>query len=155
MRSETARRRTAIFAQSPELWAAVRRYAPPAARVANNPLYLQDLDALAGEYILGAPCRSQFVFCRARNGARLRAAAGGTARGDQCAIHPRVRRARHDPGDVGELAKQYGCDVVVVVPQDGAWSNDPFAASPDYRLAESRDGQWRIYVKVPAATVAH
>ena len=32
-----------VFAQAPELWTAVRRYAPPAARVANNPLYLQDL----------------------------------------------------------------------------------------------------------------
>ena len=32
-----------IFAQTPELWAAVRRHAAPAARVANNPLFLQDL----------------------------------------------------------------------------------------------------------------
>ena len=32
-----------IFARAPELWAAVRRYAPPDARVANNPLFLQDL----------------------------------------------------------------------------------------------------------------
>ena len=35
------------------------------------------------------------------------------------------------------MATKYGCDVVVVVPQDGAWANDPFAASPDYRLAET------------------
>src|SRR5580692_10321485 len=33
----------AVFAQTPELWAAVRRYASPTARVANNPLFLQDL----------------------------------------------------------------------------------------------------------------
>src|ERR1700733_14711558 len=31
----------AVFAQSPELWAAVRSHAAPAARVANNPLFLQ------------------------------------------------------------------------------------------------------------------
>ena len=34
---------------------------------------------------------------------------------------------------------------VIVVPQDGAWDNDPFAASADYRLAEFRAGRWRIY----------
>ena len=32
-----------VFAQAPELWAAVRRHAPAGARVANNPLFLQDL----------------------------------------------------------------------------------------------------------------
>ena len=52
--------------------------------------------------------------------------------------------------DIGDMAKKYACDVVVVVPQDGAWNNDPFAASPDYRLAENRDGRWRIYVAVKA-----
>ena len=49
--------------------------------------------------------------------------------------------------DVSDMAKTYGCDVVVVVPQDKAWSNDPFASSPNYRLAENRDGRWRIYVR--------
>jgi hypothetical protein len=38
----------------------------------------------------------------------------------------------------------------VVVPQDGAWTADPFAVSSDYRLAENRDGQWRIYVRSPS-----
>jgi hypothetical protein len=32
-----------IFADTPELWAAVRHYAAPTARVANNPLFLRDL----------------------------------------------------------------------------------------------------------------
>ena len=63
--------------------------------------------------------------------------------------------AKAQPGDVDEFAKTFGCDVVVVVPQDGAWKNDPFAASPDYRLAESRDGQWRIYLKALAASAGH
>ncbi|MGA7790198.1 MAG: hypothetical protein WCA56_18770, partial [Xanthobacteraceae bacterium] len=49
--------------------------------------------------------------------------------------------------DVDDMAKKFSCDVVVVVPQDGAWTNDPFAASPDYHLADSRDGRWRIYVR--------
>ncbi len=51
--------------------------------------------------------------------------------------------------DIDDLARKYGCEVVVVVPQDGAWNKDPFAASADFRLAESREGRWRIYVKSP------
>jgi len=61
----------------------------------------------------------------------------------------RVFAAQGTPEDVREMAKTYRCDVVIVVPQDKAWNNDPFASSPDYRLAESRDGRWRIYVKAP------
>jgi hypothetical protein len=59
------------------------------------------------------------------------------------------------PGDVSDMAKQYACDIVIIVPQDGAWTNDPFASSPDYRLAESRDGRWRIYARVPPGTARH
>jgi hypothetical protein len=62
----------------------------------------------------------------------------------------RVFAGQAAPADVGELATKYGCHVVVVVPQDGAWTNDPFAASAAYRLAESREGRWRIYVKSPS-----
>jgi len=46
------------------------------------------------------------------------------------------------------MAQQYGCEIVVVVPQDNAWDNDRFGASPAYRLAENRDDRWRIYVRV-------
>ena len=59
----------------------------------------------------------------------------------------RVFAGQGTPDDVDVMAKKFACDVVAVVPQDGAWSNDPFAASADYRLAEARDGQWRIYVR--------
>ena len=50
--------------------------------------------------------------------------------------------------DVKALATTYGCETVVVAPQDGAWNNDPFAASPDYRAVEVREGRWRIYERV-------
>ncbi|MGH6979866.1 MAG: hypothetical protein ACREFC_01540, partial [Stellaceae bacterium] len=49
--------------------------------------------------------------------------------------------------DLYDMATKYGCDVVVVVPTDKIWTDDPFASSPDYRLAEAREGHWRIYVK--------
>ena len=57
----------------------------------------------------------------------------------------RVFDGKGTPSDVQDLATKYGCDVVVLVPQDKAWDLDPFAAGPDYHLAEARDGRWRIY----------
>jgi hypothetical protein len=136
----------AVFAQTPELWTAVRRHAPPGARVANNPLFLQDLTPW--------PANISWALLADRSSCF----AGRELAIPFAALPPERRDAINDQfirlfagearsGDVGELGTTYGCDVVVVVPQDGAWANDPFAASADYRLAESRDGRWRIYVR--------
>jgi hypothetical protein len=138
-----------IFAQSPDLWAAVRRYAAPGARVANDPLYLQDLTPwpVNISWALLADRSSCFA------GLEMALAFAPLPAERREAVNARFIRVfagQGMPADVGDLAKQFGCDVVVVAPQDGAWSKDPFAASPDYRLAEFRDGQWRIYVKAPA-----
>jgi hypothetical protein len=46
--------------------------------------------------------------------------------------------------DVHDVAQNISCDVVLA--EDKAWTNDPFASSSDYRLADSRDNEWRIYV---------
>jgi hypothetical protein len=48
------------------------------------------------------------------------------------------------PDDLRELATQYGCRLAVVTAPDGAWTRDPFAAHPFYRLVEA-DAAWRIY----------
>ena len=136
----------ALFAQTPELWAAVRRHAPTGARVANNPLFLQDL----------TPWPSNMSWALLAD--RSSCFAGRELAIPFVPISPARREAINDqfirvfagaarPTDVGDLAGKYGCDVVVVVPQDGAWTNDPFASSADYRLAESRDDRWRIYVR--------
>jgi hypothetical protein len=142
-----------VFAQSPELWAAVRRVAPPAARVANNPLYLQDLTAW--------PVNPSWALLGDRSscfaGRELALALASLPAERREAINAqfiRIFDGKAEPGDAGELAHQFGCDVAVVVPQDGAWSNDPFAASADYRLTESRANRWRIYLKLPAAPAA-
>jgi len=137
----------AVFAQTPELWNAVRRYARAGARVANNPLFLQDLTPW--------PANMSWALLADRSSCF----AGRELAIPFAALSPERREAINDqfvrvfagkarPGDVGELAATYDCDVVVVVPQDGAWANDPFAASTDFRLAESRDGRWRIYMRV-------
>jgi hypothetical protein len=140
----------AVFAQTPELWSAVRRHAPAGARIANDPLFLQDLTPW--------PANMSWALLADRSSCF----AGRELAVPFAALSPERREAINDqfirvfagraiPGDVGELAAKYDCDVVVVVPQDGAWANDPFAGSADYRLAETRDDRWRIYVRADRA----
>ena len=135
-----------VFAQTPELWAAVRRHARAGARVANNPLFLQDLTPWPAN--LSWALLADRSSCFAGRELAIPFVALPPERRD--AINDQFIRlfaGKAQPDDVGELATKYGCDVVVVTPQDGAWTNDPYAASNDYRLAESRDDRWRIYVR--------
>jgi hypothetical protein len=137
------------FAQAPELWAAVRRYATPSARVANNPLYLQDLTPWPANMSWALLANRSSCFA----GRELALAFAPLPPERREAINAqfiRVFAGQGTAGDVDDMAKKFACGVVVVVPQDGAWTNDPFAASADYRLAENRDGRWRIYVRAAA-----
>ena len=136
-----------VFAQTPELWEAVRRYAPPTARVANNPLFLQDLTPWPANMSWALLANRSSCFA----GRELALAFAPLPAARREAINGqfiRVFNGEGTPEDVSEMAQEYGCDVVVVVSQDRAWNNDPFASSPDYRLAQSRQGRWRIYVRV-------
>ena len=136
------------FAQTPELWRAVRRYAGPGDRIANNPLFLQDLTPWPVN--LSWALLADRSSCFAGRELALAFAPLPAARRESISKQfIRVFAGEGAPEDVHEMAKTYRCDVVVVVPQDKAWNNDPFASSPDYRLAESREGRWRIYVKAP------
>ena len=47
--------------------------------------------------------------------------------------------------DVRDLAQTYHCRLIVLTPSDGAWSNDPFAASPLFHLVEMKPERWKIY----------
>jgi len=136
------------FAQAADLWAAVRRYASPSARVANNPLYLQDLTPWPANMSWALLADRSSCFA-GRELALAFAALPWQRREAINAQFVRVFAGQGTPADVDELAKKFSCEVVVIVPQDGAWSDDPFAASRDYRLAEFRDGRWRIYVRAP------
>jgi hypothetical protein len=135
-----------VFAQSPELWAAVRRYAAANARVANNPLFLQNLTPWPVNISWALIANRSSCFA----GRELALAFAPLPADRREAINAQFIRlfaGQGTPQDTAELAREYGCDVVVVVPQDGAWNNDPFAASPDYHLAETRENRWRIYVR--------
>jgi hypothetical protein len=136
-----------IFARSPELWAAVRRHAAPGARVANNPRFVSELTPwpVNISWALLADRSSCFA------GRELAVALAPLSPQRRAAIDAqfiRVFDGEGTPDDVREMATKYGCDVVVILPQDTAWDkNDPFAASPDYRLAEAREDRWRIYAR--------
>jgi hypothetical protein len=135
-----------IFAQTPELWAAVRRYATPVARVANNPEFLKDL--LPWPINISWALLADRSSCFAGRDFAIAFAPLPPERREAIAAQfIRVFAGEAAPEDVNDMATKYGCDVAVVVPQDRAWDKDPFAASPDYRLAEARDGRWRIYVR--------
>jgi hypothetical protein len=135
-----------VFAAAPALWAAVRRYAGPTARVANNPLYLQDLTPWPANMSWALLADRSSCFA-GREMALAFAPLPADRREAINAQFVRVFAGQGSSTDVDDMAGKYGCDVVVVVPQDKAWDHDPFAASSAYRLAESRAGQWRIYVR--------
>jgi hypothetical protein len=135
-----------VFARTPELWQAVRRYAAPTARVANNPLFLQDLTPWPVNMSWALLVNRSSCFA-GRELVLALAPLSEESRETINAQFSRIFAGEGTPQDVSDMAKKYACDVVVVVPQDKAWANDPFASSPDYRMAENSDGRWRIYVR--------
>jgi hypothetical protein len=133
-----------VFAASPEMWSAVRQHAAPDERVANNPLFLQDMTpwpvnvswALFGNRPSCFAGRELALPYTALPRIRL---AGIEAQFN------RVFAGKEQPGDVRAMAIRYQCRVVVVTSQDGAWTHDPFAGSPYYKLVDERGDAWRIY----------
>jgi hypothetical protein len=137
-----------IFADTPALWSAVRRHAAAQERIANNPAFLQDVTPwpVNLSWALLANRRSCFA------GRELTLAAVSLPRDRREEISEmflKVFDGEASPADVEALARQYDCRVVVVTAEDGAWRNDPFAASPFYKIVESND-RWRIYRVVGA-----
>jgi hypothetical protein len=133
-----------MLAQSPELWAAVRRYADDDERVANNPLFLAR--AVRWPVNISWALLADRRSCYA--GWNLGRAFIPLPEAEIDRIDARFTRVFAGHGsaaDVHSLASRFGCRVVVVTASDGAWVRDPFATSPDYRLAEERPGRWRIY----------
>lgn len=137
------------FARAPQFWAAVRRHTTIDARVSNNPLLWADLTPwpVNLSWALLANRRSCFA------GEELAIAFAPMPRAQRRAIADRVDRiyrgATHD-GDVEALAHELGCDAAVLSASDPAWSHDPFAANPAWRLVETRENEWRLYISVDA-----
>ena len=137
------------FIGSSEMWAAVRENSSSTDRVANNPDYLGTLTRwpVNLSWALLANRRSCFA------GYELVLAYGDMPNAQVDAsdeLFRRVFSGKGDRGDVEAIANNFGCSVVALVPEDGAWSNDPFAASGVYQLVTEHSGRWRIYRKIQA-----
>ncbi len=141
---------SAAFKRAPSVWQAVRRHTPPYARVASNPLLFQDLTPwpVNISWALLAHRRS----CFAGNEMALAFAPLTNAQREEMSDRfIRVFAGNGSPQDVDMLAGDYGCRVVLVTSQDGAWNSDPFAGTEAYRLMETEPGQWRIYTATGSA----
>jgi hypothetical protein len=135
----------AVFAEAPELWDAVRRLSSPVDRIANNPLFLRDMTPwpvnISWALLADRPS------CYAGNELALAFAPLPPARRAAVeALFTRVFEGKGLPGDVGTLINRHDCHIAVVTPQDGAWNADPFADSPHWRLADTMEKRWRIYI---------
>ena len=132
------------FAQTPAMWAAVRRHSAPGDRIGNNPLFLQDLTPWPVN--LSWALLSNRRSCFAGRELALPYTSLPRARREEIeARFIRIFAGEASPEDIRDLATRYGCRLVVVTAQDGAWARDPFAASRLYRLVDAQDGHWRIY----------
>jgi hypothetical protein len=132
------------FAQTPEMWEAVRRHAGPAERIGNNPLYLVALTPWPVNLSWALISNRSSCFA-GRELALVYAPLTAARREEIAAEFTRVFSGDGSEHDVRALAVQFGCRVVVLTAQDGAWQRDPFAASAFYRLVEARPDRWRIY----------
>lgn len=132
------------FAETPALWAAVRRHAGGNERVANNPLFMDKVTSWPANisWALFADRRSCYA------GFELALPFAPLSRAGMDAIDAQFQRVfagQPEADDLRELATRYQCKVVVLTPQDSAWSRDPFAASELYTRMEEKPERWRIY----------
>lgn len=138
-----------VFATTPALWQAVRRHAAPNERVANNPFFLAELTPWPGN--ISWALLSNRRSCFAGNTFTRPFSALSAPRSERIeAQFVRVFSGEGDADDIQQMAAQYHCTLAVLTPEDGAWSRDPFAASPSYRLVEAT-AAWRIYRLVTLA----
>lgn len=132
------------FGDAPALWTAVRRHTAPDERLASNPRLTSNLTPwpISISWALLANRRSCFAgdelalaFSSRPPHTRARAAD----------LFDRVFAGAGSAADLASLVQDFDCKVIVLTPQDGAWSRDPFAASPLFTRVEEVGGKWRIY----------
>ena len=132
------------FLLSSEMWKAVRQNTDRTERIASNPSFLAEMTpwpvniswALLSERrscYAGGDLAVPFI-------AKPRPALVEIDR-----LFARVFAGHPEQGDLRDMVFKFDCRVVVVNPGDGAWSIDPFARSPLFRLVDQRENGWRIY----------
>jgi hypothetical protein len=134
----------AAFRDAPALWAAVRRHTAAHERVASNPHLMSALGPwpVNLSWALIANRRSCFA------GDELALAFSTLppqARTMAAGLFDRVFAGAGSSADLAALRHDFGCKVIVLTPQDGAWTRDPFATSALFTRVEEAEGRWRIY----------
>lgn len=134
-----------VFADDPALWRAVRREIGPEVRIASNPARLEKLTPWPINLSWALLSRRRSCFGGPEMALAF-APLSAAERAEAAMLFERVFAGTGTAEDVATLRRTFGCGAIVVTAQDGAWSADPFASSPLYRLVEEEDGRWRIYV---------
>jgi hypothetical protein len=134
----------AAFRDAPALWTAVRRHTAADERIASNPQMMSALGPwpVNLSWALIANRRSCFA------GDELALAFSTLppqAREMAAGLFDRVFAGTGSGADLEALRLDFGCKVIVLTPQDGAWSRDPFATSALFTRVEEAEGRWRIY----------
>jgi hypothetical protein len=133
-----------LFARTPAMWEAVRRHSGAGDRVANNPLSLRDMTLWPVN--ISWALLSNRRSCQAGYELALAFAPLTKERREEIdAQFIRIFAGDAMPQDLRDLTARYGCRVVVITAQDGAWARDPFAAHAAFRLVEQQPAAWRIY----------
>jgi hypothetical protein len=132
------------FLDSVPMWAAVQKHSAAGERVANNPSFLADMTPW--------PINISWALL-----ANRRSCYAGPDFALPFAPVPRDRRAeieveftrlfsgKLNRGDVDQMAAEFNCSLIVVTPEDGAWTTGPLASDSPYSLVESKPDAWRIY----------
>jgi hypothetical protein len=137
-------RSSKLFAATPAMWEPVRSHSQASDRIANNPLFLQELTPwpINISWALLSNRRS----CYAGSDYVTPFSSLTQPRREEVdAQFTRIFSGNATSDDLWILATQYDCRVMVVSVQDGAWDRDPFASHPAYQLVESDPAAWRIY----------
>jgi hypothetical protein len=138
------------FAQTPAMWEAVRRHSQPGERVGNNPLFLADMTPWPVN--LSWAVLSNRSSCFAGHELTLAyAPLPPEQREEISALFVRAFAGTGSTKDVRDLARRFGCTVIVLTARDGAWQRDLFAASGIYQLVETSPERWRIYRSITPA----
>ncbi len=134
----------ARFADAPAVWDAARRHTAAGERLASNPRPAGDLTPwpINMSWALLANRRSCFA------GDELALAFSSLsplARAMATDLFDRVFAGTANAADLESVVRDFGCKVIVLTPQDGAWSRDPFEAGSLFTRVEEVAGKWRIY----------
>jgi len=132
------------FLDSEQMWDAVRKHSTVEERVANNPGFLADMTfwPINISWALLANRRSCYA------GPDYALPFAPVTRDRRAEIETQFARlfsGSLSRGDVDQMAAEFNCSLVVVTPEDGAWTTGPLALDSPYILLESKPDAWRIY----------